>query len=256
MRGNEKVAFTAEAVAFMRASKNVDKFSKYFVSKETEKKFNFFGKIVPKSYFDRVFVKRIGLSRELDKLMRGYKPEQIVELACGYSPRGLVLTRRSSKLVYVETDFSSVIERKRAILKKNGIELKKNHHLVAIDSVKDDLSKKLGRFFDRKKKTLVVAETLTMYLNDEEHEFLVENIKKFLESFKNSAYLSHEGKRMLKRFFGKLLLFYRNVVEKTKSHRHFRDAGKIKSYFLGRGFRKVLVRENEEISQIFYLVEN
>ena len=40
MKGNEKISFTAEAVAFMRASENSDRFSKYFLSESAKKKFN------------------------------------------------------------------------------------------------------------------------------------------------------------------------------------------------------------------------
>jgi O-methyltransferase involved in polyketide biosynthesis len=255
MKGNEKIAFTAEAVAFMRATKNVDEFSKYFVSEETRKRFRFFSKIVPRSNLERIFAKRINLSGELDNMVASYGPEQIVELACGYSTRGLILTRKNPKLVYIETDFSSVIERKKEIMKKNKIGLRKNHRLVAIDAIKDNLFDELKKIVDRKKRTLVVAETLTSYLNKEEHEFLVSNVQMFLENFKEGAYLSHEGKKMINGFFGKMLLFYRNVVGKTKSYRHFHDAGEVKKYFIKKGFKEVKVVENENISQMIYLAE-
>lgn len=255
MKGNEKIAFTAEAVAFMRASKNVDEFSKYFVSDETRKRFRFFGKLVPRSRLERIFVKRINLSKELDKLIESYEPEQIVELACGYSTRGLIMSRKNSRLVYVETDFSQVIERKKEILKKNKIELKKNHRLMAVDSIKDDLSEKLRSMLDKRKKTLIIAETLTSYLDKEEHEFLVGNILRLLKDFDEGAYLSHEGKKMISGFFGKMLLLYRNLIGKTKSHRHFDDADEIRKYFLGKGFRKVKIAEKEDIGQMIYLAE-
>ena len=50
MKGNDKIAFTAEAVAFMRASESVDNFSKYFVSKSIERKYQIIKKIISKKY--------------------------------------------------------------------------------------------------------------------------------------------------------------------------------------------------------------
>jgi len=255
MKGNEKIAFTAEAVALMRAKKRVDPFSKYFVSVGTEKRFEMFSKVIPKNSLERIFVKRINLSKELDKMIKLYCPEQIVELACGYSTRGLVRTRKSGRLVYVETDFSSAINRKKKILAENNVGVGKNHHFVVVDVIKDDLWKSVCKFVDRKKKTLVVAETLTSYLNREEHEFLVKNVKRFLGHFREGAYLSHEGLNMLKGVFGKLLLFYRNVVGKTKSHRHFYTSDDVRKYFSKKGFGEAKVKVVEGISQMLYLVK-
>ena len=93
MKGNDKIAFTAEAVALMGARENFDRFSKYFISPKTERRFKVASWIVPDSYLNRIFHRRVTLSRDLDSLVKSYDPEQIIELACGYSPRGLVMTR-------------------------------------------------------------------------------------------------------------------------------------------------------------------
>ena len=254
MKGNDKIAFTAEAVALMRARENSDPYSQYFVSAQTQKRFNTARWIVPSSYLNKIFHKRTSLSRDLDKLVRSYNPEQIVELACGYSPRGLVMTQENPDLVYIETDFPTVIERKRKIIAGiDGFKPSKNHHLVSIDAIDGDLYDSLKRVINRKKRTLVIAETLTSYLNPSEHEFLVGNIERLLDQTNEGTYLSHEGKNMLPGFFGKMLLFYRDKVGKTRSYKHFEDQKSIKPYFLNRGFKKVRVVDSEESNNILYL---
>ena len=48
MKGNDKIAFTAEAIALMRAEKGTDKYSQYFVSEDIQKKFRRISRVVPK----------------------------------------------------------------------------------------------------------------------------------------------------------------------------------------------------------------
>lgn len=257
MKGNDKIAFTAEAVSLMRAIDGSEPFSKYFVSDEIQNKFNAISKIIPKSYLDKIFARRVSLSKDLDKLIQSYKPEQIIELACGYSPRGIVMTQKNPKLVYIETDFSKVISRKRKIFKeiesKEKIKLSKNHHLVNIDAIDADLYSTLKNLISKDKKTLVVAETLTSYLNPEEHEFLIKNIISLLNKLKHGAYLSHEGKTMLPGFFGKLLLFYRDKIAKTKSHKHFKEEKAIETYFKEKEFKNTKIVDSKASNNILYL---
>jgi O-methyltransferase involved in polyketide biosynthesis len=258
MKGNDKIAFTAQAVAFMRASENVDRFSRYFVSESIEKKYQRIKRLMPSSFLKKLFLRRINLSKDLDAFIESYKPQQIVELACGYSVRGLILTYKRKDLVYIETDFSKVIEEKKKRIKKiirdEKIILSKNYHIVKLDAIKDDLVKKVGIYLNKNKKTLVIAETLTSYLSSEEHEFLIQNINNLLNRFNNAAYLSHEGKnKMLSGFFGKLLIIYRNLISRTKSHKHFKNSSDIQKYFKKKGFSRVQTYDSKNSGNIIYL---
>jgi len=191
-------------------------------------------------------------------MIDSYHPEQIIELACGYSPRGLVFTSKNKKLIYIESDFSSVIDKKReiinTILKDNKIKLSKNHHFVKIDSISDDLVNSLGKVIDKNKKTLILSEGFVSYLNKEEHDFLISNISNLLSKVKNGTYLGHESKfKMLNGVIGKLLLIYRNIVSKTKSNKHFNNAEEIKEYFISHGFRKIKVIDSKKSGNTIYL---
>lgn len=258
MKGNEKISFTAEAVAYMRASENSDKFSRYFISESAKKKFDLISKLIPRSYLKKIFGRRIALSEDLDKMIKKYAPEQIIELACGYSPRGLIMSLKNRGLTYIESDFSSVIDKKRdiinTILKGNKIKLSKNHHFVKIDSIGDDLEKSLGKVIDKNKKTLILSEGFVSYLNKQEHDFLIEKITSLLSKVKHGAYLGHESKfKMLNGFIGKILLFYRNVISKTKSNKHFNNAEEIKRYFQNKGFRDINIIDSKKSGNTIYL---
>lgn len=255
MKGNEKIAFTAEAVALFRAHLNSDKFSKYFVSNKVKRQFKLAKILIPKSYLEKTFQRRIQLSKDLDKLIKFYNPQQVVELAAGYSPRGLLMTQKNPKLVYIETDFSSVIERKQNILKQiettEKIKLSKNHHLIPLDAIDSNLEQSFNKLINPNKKTLIVAETLDMYLNPEQHEHSINKIKSFLSKLKHGAYLSHCRKNKLPGFFGKILLFYRDVVGKTKSYQHFKNTNEIKDFFNKKGFKQIKILDSTSQNWIY-----
>jgi len=257
MKGNDKIAFTAEAIALMRDYLGHDKFSNYFVGSQILKNFKMLRFFIPNSYIDNMFRKRIKLSNEIDNLIKSYKPEQIVELACGYSTRGLLMTQKNHNLSYIETDFSLVIKRKKKILRdienKEKIKLSKNHHLVEIDAINSDLYKNLRTLLDNKKRTLVIAETLNSYLTPEEFDFSIKNIINLLRRMKQGAYLSHETKKMLSGFIGRMLLFYRNRIAKTKGYSHFSDEADIKKSIIKKGFKSVQVRNSRITNNLLYL---
>lgn len=254
MKGNSKLAFTAEAIAFMRAEENSDKVSKYFVSSKIKRSFKLISLIIPKSY-----IKRINLSSDMDKLAKAYKPEQIIELACGYSPRGLIMTQKNKSLIYIETDFPEVIDKKKKILKEisltEKIILSKNHLLVNVDALDADPYQTLKKTLDKRKRTLIIAETLTSYLNPSEHEFLIKNIKNLLSNVREGAYLSNEARGMLPGVFGKMLLFYRDLVAKTRSYKHFSNKEGIKEFFLKKGFKEVKITNSNASNNFVYLSE-
>lgn len=258
MKGNEKISLTAEAVAFMRAYENSDRFSKYFVSDRIKRKFAVIIKLFPKNYVNSLFGKRLALSREIDDVISQYKPKQIIELACGYSPRGLIMTQKDKELVYFEIDFSSVAKNKsnlfKTIQKREKIRLSKNHYIFPFDVLKDDFSSLIKKV-NINKKTLIVAEALVSYLDDQEHRHLVINVSKFLDNFNQGAYLSHETISQRKGLFGKILFAYRNMISKTRSHKHFNSSKEITQFFKSEGFRKIKIIKNEEVNNFIYLAE-
>ncbi len=104
------------------------------------------------------------------------------------------------------------------------------------------------------KKTLLVAEGLCSYLNEEEYEFLIKNVYKTLKNFNQGAFLCHEG-NINKGFFGKLLIILRNIIAKTKSYKHFNNPKEISDYFTNKNFKKVEIINDKIINNMIYLVK-
>jgi O-methyltransferase involved in polyketide biosynthesis len=95
---------------------------------------------------------------------------QIIEIACGLSPRGTIMSRRfaGSDIHYVEADLPGMAGRKRHLLEKAG-ELNARHRVIDIDilarGTPDALESVFARELDPKRKTLVITEGLINYFD-------------------------------------------------------------------------------------------
>lgn len=94
---------------------------------------------------------------------------QVVEIACGLSPRGTLMAKRfaSHDLHYIEADLPAMAARKRALLQEAG-ELGPRHRVVDIDILAADVAHSLEAVFaqlDPARKTLVITEGLVNYFD-------------------------------------------------------------------------------------------
>ncbi len=91
---------------------------------------------------------------------------QIVEIACGLSPRGLMFSEAYPELKYIEADLPAMAAKKRALLSANN-GLKPNHQVVACDifdrQVDHSLDALLGKNIDLERPTIVITEGLVNY---------------------------------------------------------------------------------------------
>ena len=95
---------------------------------------------------------------------------QVVEIACGLSPRGTLMARRFAgrDLHYVEADLPAMAARKRLLLEAAG-ELSPRHRVMALDILSQDVAHSLESVFaqqlDPSRKTLVITEGLVNYFD-------------------------------------------------------------------------------------------
>lgn len=95
---------------------------------------------------------------------------QVVEIACGLSPRGTLMARRYAghELHYVEADLPAMAARKRALLEEAG-ELGPRHRVLDLDILAQEVPHSLEAVFagqlDPARKTLVITEGLVNYFD-------------------------------------------------------------------------------------------
>ena len=114
-----------------------------------------------------------------DKLLMDSKINQVVELACGYTTRGLSLCEKNSEMQYVEVDLPYVIETKTKLI-NTFTKIPDNLKLCSGNALDFDRLNKICKSFKDKKPIAIINQGLMRYLNFDEKRQLAENIFKII----------------------------------------------------------------------------
>jgi O-methyltransferase involved in polyketide biosynthesis len=122
----------------------------------------------------------------INRLIVENKSNQILEIASGLSPRGLMMTEEDQSLCYVEVDIPAMAENKRRILRnlfdKNKAKPQKNLHIEDGDALYKDSLMSAVRYFENEPIT-VVNEGLLRYMSFDQKAVIAKNIHDLLEKF-------------------------------------------------------------------------
>jgi O-methyltransferase involved in polyketide biosynthesis len=128
----------------------------------------------------------------LDDLIRG-GITQVVEVACGMSPRGWRFSERFGDwLTYVEADLPAMARRKRDALARMG-SLTDRHRVVDLDALREDGPDSLEALvatLDPAEGLAIVTEGLLVYLDDDTVDALWARLATALGRFDKGVYLS------------------------------------------------------------------
>jgi O-methyltransferase involved in polyketide biosynthesis len=164
---------------------------------------------------------------------------QVVEIACGMSPRGWRFSERyGDRLTYVEADLPAMARRKREALERMG-SLGDYHRVVDLDALRDGgpgSLEALAAGLDPAKGLAILTEGLLTYLDDETVEALWARLAAVLGRFERGVYLADlrladDDRAVLERAFSLLLgAFVRGRVhaypgDEAAAGSALRDAG-------------------------------
>lgn len=174
---------------------------------------------------------------------------QIVEIACGLSPRGTLTMQRhpNEDLVYLEADLPGMAARKRHLLESAGV-ASRGHRVIDLnileEETKDSLERVMSRELDPSRKTIVITEGLVNYFDYPTIHGFWTRLAAVLKSFSDGMYLTdlypnfqwHPGVRLAN-------AFKEGLAIATRSHvtLHFDNEQAIRSGFAQAGFRSTQV---------------
>ena len=122
--------------------------------------------------------------KSITQLIRSSGASQVLELACGYSLRGLDLTRDPS-LSYVETDLPEVVSTKLGLLdevrRRHAIAPSPSHVVVAADALDLEQLRAAAAAFERDRPLLVLCEGLIGYLTRDETGRVAGNVRRLID---------------------------------------------------------------------------
>lgn len=129
----------------------------------------------------------------LDELIDSGAVGQVLEVACGMSPRGWRFSgRHGDRLTYVEADLRDMARRKREALGRMG-SLTDRHQVVDLDVLRDGGPGSLESVvatLDRGQGLAIVTEGLLSYLDDATVDGLWARVAAALGAFPRGAYLA------------------------------------------------------------------
>lgn len=110
------------------------------------------------------------IDARLRRAIEGGEIGQVVEVACGLSPRGQRFSERYGRdLLYLEGDLPEMAARKRAVLERAGAALGDRHDVVSIDAFAEEGPQSLAVLaeerLDPSLGTALVTEGLTSYFD-------------------------------------------------------------------------------------------
>jgi O-methyltransferase involved in polyketide biosynthesis len=118
---------------------------------------------------------------------------QVLEVACGMSPRGWRFSRRyGDRLTYVEADLPAMAQRKREALARIG-SLGDHHRVADLDVLREGGPGSLESLVDAldpAKGLVIVTEGLLTYLDDDTVDALWARLARVLAGFDQGVYLS------------------------------------------------------------------
>lgn len=142
---------------------------------------------------ERVLLQRhLQIDAQLSAAIESGAVRQVIEIACGLSPRGYRFTQRYPLVRYIEADLPAMAERKRQLLADNHW-LNERHQVSAVDVFADAGPNTLAGVFAQlnpNEPVVVITEGLVNYFNREQVEQFWKRLAAELKQFPRSSYLT------------------------------------------------------------------
>lgn len=184
----------------------------------------------------------------LDELIRG-GVSQVVEVACGMSPRGWRFTEQfGERLTYIEADLPAMAQRKRDALERMD-SLTDNHRVIGLDVLQEggpDSFEALIATLDPAKGLVIITEGLLTYLDDDTVDALWARFASALERFEKGAYLTDlrfakQDRGVSERTFDLVL----STFVRGRVHPYRGDETEAETVLRSAGFKKVRLHHGD-----------
>jgi O-methyltransferase involved in polyketide biosynthesis len=198
-----------------------------------------------------LLARHLAIDSILERAIAKKEVAQVVEVACGMSPRGWRFTERHPGLVYVETDLPAMAERKRAALERIG--RPDTHRVMELDALKPDGPQSLAAVaetLDTGAGLAIITEGLLSYLPRDAVLDLWGRFATTLAAFAGGLYIADlhvdaDAPQLAARAVEALL----SVFVRGRVAVHFETAGEAEQALRDAGFGEAHVRRASEYPQ-------
>jgi O-methyltransferase involved in polyketide biosynthesis len=194
------------------------------------------GAIGPGTLEAYLLARHLAIDALLERSIESGEITQVLEVACGLSPRGWRFSRRyGERIKYTEADLPAMADRKRAALGRMD-SLSEHHEVIALDVLSGDGLAAATDKLDRARGLAIITEGLLVYLPTEPVLDLWRRFADTLSGFTAGRYLSDmrlgaDETAATRVFRAGLGVFVRGQV-----YQHFDDEQAVTAALLETGF--------------------
>lgn len=190
----------------------------------------------------------------LDQALRDDPSTQVLEIACGLSPRGHRVHLEHPQVRYIEGDLADMANRKRHLLDKLG-SLDTFHQVETLNIFSDDetgLEAVVARHFDTTKPLIVITEGLVNYFPLAVIDDFWRRLAALLQTFPSGRYLTdnypllkdhplHGTMQVLRGLLG--------AVSRSQVNFHFDSDAAAGRHMQATGFKQVILHDPRDYYQ-------
>jgi O-methyltransferase involved in polyketide biosynthesis len=122
-----------------------------------------------------------GRYKAMESVRAQFHTTQILELASGLLPRGMILTQQP-EMTFIESDLPAMIHQKQQ-LAQQLVGDRPNLHFLDIDATRNLNSSRLSAYFQLDQPVTILCEGLLMYLTFDEKRQVFANVREILQTF-------------------------------------------------------------------------
>ena len=192
------------------------------------------------------------------KLLDRYRIKQVLELAAGYSSRGLIYSKKGYN--YIELDLENVSKNKIEILNYIEKDITKSLNVISGNALRKDDFKKLERYLKSDEEIAVINEGLLRYLTFDEKRQVAQNIYDLLSKYGGIWITCDVTPKKFIDSQDKALPNFNNnlssITSRNNLNDRFEDINHIKEFFGNIGFELIEIHKFNEIKDELYSVNN
>lgn len=191
-----------------------------------------------------------------NKLLDNSGIKQVLELAAGYTSRGLIYSSRGYN--YVEMDLENVSKNKKNIIKTIKKNIPNSLNIISGNALRSSDYSKCDEYFEENKPVAVINEGLLRYLTFDEKRIVAENVYSFLKKHDGiwitcdvtpKKFIQTQDKAIPS--FNKNL---NNVTSRNNLNDRFENIEHIKDFFGDIGFQVTEIHKFSEMKEELYSI--
>ena len=185
----------------------------------------------------------------MDKLLKQTNIKQVIELAAGYSPRGLIYTENND-YKYAELELRKVTDLKKKII-KSITNLPNNLLLISGSAIVFKDYEKCIKNFDSNKDIAIINEGLLRYLNFDEKRKVAENVFCILKQF-GGIWITCDftPKKFIQNQDSSIPLFnneLKKITDRNNANWRFESEESVRKFLNDIGFNKIEFHRFNEV---------